>query len=123
MIGSAEFGRMKPDAFLVNTARGPLVQERALVAALKTGRLGGVALDVVENEPSFSAELLAHPNCLITPHAAFYSTESLYDMRANAAQTVRRVLLGGAPVNVVNGVLRARGAAAGFEAAPVDDPR
>jgi phosphoglycerate dehydrogenase-like enzyme len=113
MIGKAELERMKPGAFLVNTARGPLVQERALISALNSGRLSGVALDVVENEPAFSPELLADANCLITPHAAFYSEEALHDMRANAARTVLRVLLGGAPVNVVNGVVRARGASAG----------
>ncbi len=102
---------MKPGGFLINTARGPLIQERALVAALQRGGLGGVALDVVENEPAFSPELLAHPNCLITPHAAFYSEESVRDMRTGAASIVRRVLEGGAPINVVNGVPRARRAA------------
>lgn len=111
MIGEPELARMKPGALLVNTARGPLVQERALAAALGRGALGGAALDVVENEPAFAPELLAHSNCLLTPHAAFYSVESVVDMRSGAASIVRRVLEGGAPVNVVNGVAAARAAA------------
>jgi phosphoglycerate dehydrogenase-like enzyme len=108
MIGDSELARMKPGAFLINTARGPLIQERALLAVLQSGRLGGAALDVLESEPSFSPALLSHPNCAITPHAAFYSEESVRDMRVGAASIVRRVLEGGTPINVVNGIPAAR---------------
>ncbi len=104
MIGGAEFARMKPGAFLVNTARGPLVQEQALLGALESRRLGGVALDVLEREPAFDPALCAYPNCLLTPHMAFYSQESFAEVRVSSAQTVLEVLRGLPARNVVNGV-------------------
>jgi C-terminal binding protein len=104
MIGSAQLALMKPDAILINTARGPLVQEAALLEALQSKKIRGAALDVVEREPQHSARLHDLPNCLITPHIAFYSEQALHDMRASAAQNVRRVLEGKAPQNVVNGL-------------------
>lgn len=102
MIGYSEMLSMKPGAFLVNTARGPLVPEADLLRALKTGHLGGAALDVMEHEPECDPELFVFPNCIITPHIAFYSAEALADMRSKAACNVRDCLRGLDPINVVN---------------------
>ncbi len=104
MLGEAEFALMKSGALLVNTARGALVRETALLAALERGQLWGAGLDVMEREPAFRREILDHPNCLVTPHMAFYSGEALREMRETAARIVLRVLEGGLPANVVNGV-------------------
>lgn len=102
MIGECQLAKMKPGAFLVNTARGPLVQEQPLIHALQSGRLAGVALDVLEREPAFSPQLLAHPNCLLTPHVAFYSEQAMEEVRVIAARTVLDVLRGETPPNIVN---------------------
>jgi C-terminal binding protein len=108
MIGDAEFALMKTGAVIVNTARGPVIEERALLEALGSGHIAGAGLDLVENEPVFNRELLNHPNCLITPHMAFYSVEGLKEMRETAAGIILRVLNGEAPINVVNGVTSRR---------------
>jgi len=104
LIGRAELEQMKRGSFLINTARGPVIREKDLLAALLSSHLGGVALDVVEREPAFDEELLEFPNCLLTPHIAFYSRQSIVDMRTSSAQNVADTLKGGAPVNVVNQV-------------------
>ncbi len=103
LFGDRAFGQMKPGAFLVNTSRGPLVEEAALVRALEAGRLAGAALDVLEAEPpSPDNPLLRLPNVALTPHIAFYSEQSLVDLQRMAAEEVRRALTGQAPRNVVN---------------------
>ncbi|HEY3742419.1 MAG TPA: C-terminal binding protein [Bryobacteraceae bacterium] len=102
IIGAEQMQRMKPGAFLVNTARGPLITELDLLAVLRTGHLGGVALDVIENEPVHSPELLTFPNVLVTPHISFYSEESLIDLRASAARIALRSLRVESLVNIVN---------------------
>ncbi len=97
------FGRMKPTAYLINTARGPLVDEGALVEALEAGRLAGAALDVVEQEPPPpGSPLLACRNLILTPHTGFYSEESLVDLQTKATEEVVRVLGGQRPRNPVN---------------------
>jgi D-3-phosphoglycerate dehydrogenase / 2-oxoglutarate reductase len=98
---------MKPTAFLVNTARGAIVDRNALLEALREGWIAGAALDVVEPEPLPPDDpLLALPNLIATPHAAYYSEESLVDLGRLAAENVAAVLGGGRPVSVVNpGVL------------------
>lgn len=106
MIGSEQFALMKYEAILINTARGPLVQEAALLDALESNRIRGAGLDVLEREPSHSARLHDLPNCLITPHTAFYSEQALHEMRSSAAKNVRRILEGQTLLNVVNGVAR-----------------
>ncbi|MEO8130417.1 MAG: C-terminal binding protein [Bryobacteraceae bacterium] len=105
LIGHPELRSMRQGAFLVNTARGPLVQETALIELLRTGHLGGAALDVLENEPACSPELFHFSNCLITPHIAFYSADAVLEMRGSAMRNVLRRLQGFDPINVVNQVV------------------
>jgi D-3-phosphoglycerate dehydrogenase / 2-oxoglutarate reductase len=103
LFDAAVLGRMKPTAYLVNTARGPLIDEAALIDALNTGRIAGAALDVVETEPPPPASaLLACRNLILTPHTAFYSDESLVELQTKATEEVVRVLRGQRPRNPVN---------------------
>jgi D-3-phosphoglycerate dehydrogenase len=93
------FRRMKKGAYVVNTARGPLLDEAALVAALDAGHLGGAALDVVASEPlSKESLLLGRPNVIVTPHIAFYSVEALEELQTKCATDVARVLSGEDPI-------------------------
>jgi D-3-phosphoglycerate dehydrogenase / 2-oxoglutarate reductase len=96
------FRLMKPTAYLVNTARGPIVDEVALAQALDRKQLAGAALDVTENEPPTCSPLFGRDNVIITPHMSFYSEESLVDLQTKAAEEVVRVLSGQAPRNPVN---------------------
>src|SRR5579864_1013030 len=96
------FRQMKPHAYLINTARGPIVDEAALARALDAGQLAGAALDVMPKEPPTSSPLFGRPNVIITPHTSFYSEESLVDLQTKAAEEVVRVLKGEAPKNPVN---------------------
>jgi D-3-phosphoglycerate dehydrogenase len=93
---------MKPTAYLINTARGPIVDEAALAAALDAGHLAGAALDVMPQEPPVDSPLVGRANVIITPHTSFYSEESLVDLQVKAAEEVVRVLSGQAPRNPVN---------------------
>jgi D-3-phosphoglycerate dehydrogenase / 2-oxoglutarate reductase len=103
MIGTSELARMKPTAFLINTARGGLVDHAALAAALADGQLAGAALDVQEPEPpDLSQPPWNDPRVIVTPHAAFYSSESVADLRRRAAHQVGSLLAGGRPENVIN---------------------
>ncbi len=86
--------RMEPDALLVNTARGALVDNDALIAALESGTIGGAALDVVAGEPDIPAALVASPKTILTPHIAFSSRESVVELRRRTAEDVVRVLRG-----------------------------
>jgi D-3-phosphoglycerate dehydrogenase len=91
--------RMKKGAFLINTARGPLLDEAALVAALDGGQIGGAALDVVAVEPlSKDSRLIGRDNVILTPHTAFYSVEALEELQTKCAADVARVLCGEKPV-------------------------
>jgi D-3-phosphoglycerate dehydrogenase len=97
------FRRMKPTAYLINTARGPIVDEAALAAALDQGHLAGAALDVMEQEPPpASSPLFGSDNVIVTPHTSYYSEESLVDLQTKAAEEVVRVLTGQTPRNPVN---------------------
>ena len=93
---------MKPDAYLINTARGPIMDEAALAEALDSRTMAGAALDVMEKEPPTSSPLFGRDNVIITPHTSFYSEESLVDLQTKAAEEVVRVLTGQAPRNPVN---------------------
>jgi D-3-phosphoglycerate dehydrogenase len=93
------FTKMKKGAVLINTARGPLVDEDALVAALDKGQLGGAALDVATTEPlTKDSKLLGRDNVILTPHTAFYSVEALVELQTKCAADVARVLGGEPPV-------------------------
>jgi D-3-phosphoglycerate dehydrogenase / 2-oxoglutarate reductase len=95
LMNATAFGKMKKGAFLINTARGPLVDEAALVAALDSGHLGGAALDVVASEPlPTDSPLLGRDNVILTPHTAFYSVEALEELQTKCASDVARVLSG-----------------------------
>jgi D-3-phosphoglycerate dehydrogenase / 2-oxoglutarate reductase len=90
---------MKPGACLINTARGPLVDENALVAALESGQIAGAALDVVAVEPlPKDSRLIGRDNVILTPHTAFYSVEALNELQTKCAADVARVLSGEPPV-------------------------
>ena len=99
LIGASAFARMKRGAFLINTARGPLVDEPALIAALDSGQLGGAALDVVATEPlARDSPLIGRDNVIVTPHTAFYSVEALEELQTMCAADVARVLCGESPI-------------------------
>ncbi len=102
LFNAEAFRQMKPHAYLINTARGPIVDEAALAAALDAGQLAGAALDVMAKEPPQNSPLLGRPTVIITPHTSFYSEESLADLETKAAEEVVRVLRGQAPRNPVN---------------------
>ena len=102
IINSETIARMRPGAILINTARGPCVDEAALLDALDTGRIASAGLDVVESEPLKDARLRDHPRILFTPHSAFYSVEGFVELRTKTAEEVRRILLGEKPRNQVN---------------------
>jgi D-3-phosphoglycerate dehydrogenase len=108
LFGEAELRRMKPTAFLINTARGPIVSDEALYRSLREGWIAGAGLDDVEEEPAKQRDwkpvnpLLALPNVVVTPHAAYYSEEAIRTVRDFAAREVVRVLTGQPPVSPVN---------------------
>jgi D-3-phosphoglycerate dehydrogenase len=107
LIDAAALAKMKPSAFLINTSRGGVSNSAALAAALAASRLAGAALDVHDPEPpDLSQPPYTDPHVLVTPHAAFYSEESVAELRRRAAHQVGTRLAGGVPENVVNpGVL------------------
>lgn len=103
LLSYKSFTRMKPGVLLVNTARGELVDEAALIAALESGKVAGAALDVVEGEPiGPDHPLLRFPNVLVVPHIAAYTRETLRRMGEKMVADVERVLLGEVPEEVVN---------------------
>ena len=103
MIGEKELKTMKPTAYLVNTGRGGLINEDALIKALQEGWIRGAGLDVFQCEPiNAQNPLLKLENVIITPHSAFYSEESLQSIQRMPAEEVVRVLKGGMPRSLVN---------------------
>ncbi len=103
MLDSARIGLMKRGSFLINAARGGLVDTAALAAALSSGHLAGAALDVLEDEPPLPDNpLLGLDNILITPHSAALTEEAMYRMGMTAAQDIMRVLRGEPPLNQAN---------------------
>ncbi|KAA8588669.1 hypothetical protein FQN60_010014 [Etheostoma spectabile] len=104
LINDFTIKQMRQGAFLVNTARGGLVDEKALAQALKEGRIRGAALDVHETEPfSFSQGALKDaPNLICTPHAAWYSEQASLEMREEAAREIRRAITGRVPDSLKN---------------------
>src|SRR5215467_7192680 len=111
LIGEAFFKRMKPTAILINTSRGPVVDELALTKALKDKRLAGAALDVWEREPvAADNPLLGMDNVIATPHAAYFSSPAVAEVPRRCGEEVARVLTGQRPINVVNPEVYAPGA-------------
>lgn len=103
LIGRERLATMKPTAFLVNTSRGPLIDEAALAEALDAGRLAGAGLDVLSTEPPAPTNpLLTARNCLITPHVAWATRNARRRLIETSAENVR-AFLAGQPQNVVNG--------------------
>ena len=104
LVDAAFLASMKPSAYLVNTARGGLVDSAALLAALNAGRPSGAALDVLAAEPpdDVGRRLAAHPRVVVTPHAAWYSEESFVALKTEVAREAVRVLDGGPPRSPVN---------------------
>ena len=102
MIGGREIALMKPGSFLVNTARGDIVQKAPVFAALHSGLLAGAGLDVVEAEPLRTAGEAATPNLIVTCHAAFCSPEGMIEMRSTSAKIARAAVLGQPMWNRVN---------------------
>ncbi|MFQ6012462.1 MAG: 2-hydroxyacid dehydrogenase [Thermoplasmata archaeon] len=102
MMGGEQFLTMRRNAFLINTARGPLIDEGALVEALKAGQLAGAALDVYEHEPEVHPELLAMRNVVLTPHTASATRETRSEMAVVAAKNLLAGLRGEVPPSLVN---------------------
>ncbi len=103
LVGAAELALMKPTAFLVNTSRGPIVEQEALLAALHEGRIGGAGIDVYDVEPLPAGHpLLAAPRTLLTPHLG-YSTEENYRAYFAGAVEAIEAYEAGAPVRVITG--------------------
>jgi phosphoglycerate dehydrogenase-like enzyme len=94
---------MKPTAYLINTSRGAIIDDAALLAALDNGQIAGAALDVMSSEPPPpDYPLLSHPRVIATPHVAFYSEAAIVDLATKAAHHVAQALRGEIPERVVN---------------------
>jgi D-3-phosphoglycerate dehydrogenase len=103
LIGGQEFKKMERKPLLINTSRGPIVNEKALIQALEEGHISGAGLDVLETEPPDSRNhMLKMENVLLSPHVGFYSEESISELKRRAAKNVSDVLRGRWPGSVVN---------------------
>jgi glyoxylate reductase len=102
LIGAPELAVMKPTAVLVNTSRGPVIDEAALVDALKNHQIFGAGLDVFEREPQVHPGLIASHNTVLAPHIASASTRTRSEMCAMAARNLVTALRGGRPANLLN---------------------
>jgi len=109
MMNDETFSRMKPTAFLINCARGPIVDTDALVRALDSKKIAGCALDTTDPEPLPDPHpLRGRENVIINPHAAWYSEQAMVGLQSGAPNEVRRVLSGEWPVNVVNRAVKGK---------------
>jgi phosphoglycerate dehydrogenase-like enzyme len=103
LVGAREFARMKPTAYFVNVARGPIVDEAALIGALEAGRIAGAAVDVFEREPvAPDNPLLAMDNVIVTPHSLCWTDECFHNMAATGLASIVDALGGRTPEFVVN---------------------
>jgi len=103
LVSDALLGRMRPGAWLLNVARGPVVDEPALLRTLQEGRIGGAALDVFDTQPLAAGHpFRALPNVILTPHAAGLTGEAMRAMSTVAAEEVVRILAGQRPRNLIN---------------------
>jgi glyoxylate reductase len=107
LISTPQFAQMKPTAILINTSRGPVVDEAALVTALQERKIAGAGLDVYEREPAIHPGLIPLPNVVLAPHIASGTVQTRSEMSAMAARNLATAVRGGRPANIVNpGVLR-----------------
>jgi D-3-phosphoglycerate dehydrogenase len=110
LIGEEEIASMKPNAYIINTARGGIINLNALTQALKAGRLAGAALDVYDSEPpNFNHPLFKLENVILTPHIAAYTVEAVRRMDITAAENILKALKGQIPEHVVNKEVLSRG--------------
>jgi glyoxylate reductase len=108
LIGERELGLMKPTAYLINTSRGPVVDEAALVRALREGRLAGAGLDVYEREPQVTPDLIALPNVVLTPHLGSADRDTRERIAGVVIDNIEAWLRGDRPPNVANPEVYAR---------------
>ncbi len=102
LLSTQQFGEMKRSAILINTSRGPVVDEAALVAALDAKKIAGAGLDVYEREPAVHPGLIRMPNVVLAPHIASATTRTRSEMSAMAARNMATAVRGGRPPNLVN---------------------
>jgi D-3-phosphoglycerate dehydrogenase/C-terminal binding protein len=106
LIGRAELGLLTDESILINTSRGEVIDQQALLAAVAAGAIGQLGLDVLSGEPRVPEALRTSGRVLLTAHSAFYSDAALAELRRKAAASARRLLLGEHERNVVNGIKR-----------------
>jgi glyoxylate reductase len=102
MLSTAQFAQMKPSAILINTSRGQVVDEAALVEALNAKKIGGAGLDVYEREPAVHPGLIPMPNVVLAPHIASATVRTRSEMSAMAARNMATAIRGGRPANLLN---------------------
>ena len=108
MVGKPELSQMKPAAFLINTSRGEVVDETALLEALDSGQISGAALDVFETEPPADRALVEHPRVVTAPHMAGLTNEARYRLGRGASERILCAFRGETPPNVVNNPVNPR---------------
>jgi len=106
IVNAAAFAMMKPAAIIVNTSRGPVIDEAALIDALQSGRINSAGLDVYTKEPlAIDSPLMKMHNCVLTDHAGWYSEDSMSELKTKAAQNVKDILSGKKPKYSVNSIV------------------
>ncbi len=102
LVAEKEFKSMKKSAYLINASRGPVVDQKALVKALKDEMIAGAALDVFETEPQVPNELCHFDNVILTPHIGTSTIETRIKMVAQASEKIIQIIKGKAPENIIN---------------------
>src|SRR4029077_20769900 len=102
LLSTAQFGQMKRTAILINTSRGPVIDEAALVEALNAKKIAGAAMDVYEREPAVHPGIIPMPNVVLAPHIASATVRTRSEMSAMAARNMATAIRGGRPANLLN---------------------